>query len=150
MAIIYVGWGTKCDGHVRSPHSEARGPFFHLGLPKWPQNLHKCASPHAKWFHHHAMPNWFEIFKNFMKKLKFGLPIVKHVPKTLLHSTKGLHGHMLHHNITTEHHLKLFDCRCSIQKLWSTVVWPNLQKFINNSKMLKKSWNLRQWHLCIN
>ena len=30
----------------------------------------------------------------------------------------------------------------TIHKLWSTVVWPKLPKFITNSKLLKIFWNL--------
>ena len=30
-----------------------------------------------------------------------------------------------------------------------TIVWPELPKFITNSKLLKIFWNLHLWHICI-
>ena len=38
----------------------------------------------------------------------------------------------------------------TIHKLWSTLVWPTLLKFISNINLLKIYWNLHLWHLCVN
>ena len=38
------------------------------------------------------------------------------------------------------------NLKYTIHKLWSTIVWPKLPKFITNSKLLKIFWNLHLWH----
>ena len=81
---------------------------------------------------HHALPNWLEIFKIYMEKLKFRLPFVKHLPKCLLQTRKGDRGEMLHHNVTKEHHCNFVNIHALITK---TLVNRSLTK---SSKIHKK------------
>ena len=91
LPIIHSqSWGTMwVDRSCLSltPQLATCGPLINPALFKWQKNWHKGAQSHAKWSLHHALPIiWFEIFSKFMQKLKFRVPFVKHLPKSLLAS----------------------------------------------------------------
>ena len=106
----------------------------------------------------YALPIWFEIFMKFMQELKFRVPArilfsmhastkiqfsIMHV-KHMMVWWYTCHALWPQNNIWTN--LKV---SYTIHKLWSTVVWPNLPKFITNSIFLKIFWSLHLQHLCV-
>ena len=100
----------------------------------------------------YALPNWFENFENYMKKLKFRLPFVKHLPKCILHKQEM--------NIVGICYTTMWpqNTICNFQKVHALITnfgqpyivcRPNLQKIIKNSKLIKIFWNLHQWNPCV-
>ena len=119
LPIIHSqSWGTMwVDRSCLSlnPQLATCGPLINLALFKWQKNWHKGAQSHAKWSLHHALPIiWFEIFSKFMQKLKFRVPFVKHLPKSLLASCKPARDGVL----------------------WCITLWPQIKQHWTNLKVL--------------
>ena len=138
-----------------------------LPLFKWPQNCHKQGAQlsHVKWSMFAPCPaNLFEIFKKIMQKLKVVIGLIPFceahvyiysistkIPFSMHHvknmmwcdSTRIIYIYYIivttHNTIWWTNNLKV---AYTIHKVWSTVVWPKLPKFITNSKLLKIFWNL--------
>ena len=120
------------------PQLATCGPLIHLALFKWPQIWHKVHNNHTSndvlISSSPGLPLFcFEISKKFIQRLKFTVPIVVKQNPFYHHARKAHDGVMV--QVWPQNTIWSSNLRVShtlFNRLWSTVVWPNLPKFITN------------------